>query len=53
MRKGQTVYCSGHLNVGEQDVDATEATFQNNQGRLGMFGFHDLKALVIQRLNNN
>jgi hypothetical protein len=53
MRKRQTVHCSGHLDVGEQYVDAAGVALQNSQGGFGVLGFHYLETFVKQRLNNN
>ena len=53
MRKGQTVHCSGHLDVGEQYVDAAGVALQNNQGGFGVLDFHYLETFIKQRLNNN
>jgi hypothetical protein len=53
MRKGQTVHCSGHLDVGEQYVDAVGVAPQNNQGGFGVLGFYYLETFIKQCLNNN
>ena len=53
MRKGHAVHCSGHLDVGEQYVDAAGMALQNNQSGFGMLGFHYLEAFIKQRLNDN
>jgi hypothetical protein len=53
MRKRQAVHCSGHLEVGEQYVDAAGMASQEDQGGLGVLGFYDLETFIEQRLNNN
>jgi hypothetical protein len=53
MRKGQAVHCSGHLDVGEQYVDATGMAPESDQGSFGVLGFYHLETFIEQRLNNN
>jgi hypothetical protein len=42
MRKGQAVHCSGHVDVGEQYVDAVGVALSNNHGGFSVLGFHNL-----------
>ena len=52
MRKGQAVHCSGHLDVGEQYVDATGVAFQGNQCIFGVLNFHYLETCITERLDD-
>jgi hypothetical protein len=49
MRKGQAVHCSGHVDVGEQYVDAVGVALSNNHGGFSVLGFHYLETCHAHR----
>ena len=53
MRKRKTIHGAGHLDIGEQHMDALVVDLENAQGGFGVFDLHHGKAGILKRLDED